>query len=164
MTANQALILTLALASASIVVPVGPLAEIKDLAEVRIGKELRTGAASQNGEEVVVGTALMLIGENSRRVAAAVDRKLAEINTSAGRNKRRFALIFAFATLYLIAEVVGGLLTRSLALLADAGHMLTDVAGLGLAPFAIRFADTILRYSDLRLRGLLPTKRVETLS
>jgi Cu/Ag efflux pump CusA len=54
MTANQALILTLALASASIVVPVGPLAEIKDLAEVRIGKELRTGTASQNGEEVVV--------------------------------------------------------------------------------------------------------------
>jgi cobalt-zinc-cadmium resistance protein CzcA len=55
---------------------------IQDLAEVRIGKELRTGAASENGEEVVIGTALMLIGENSRRVAAAVDRKLAEINTS----------------------------------------------------------------------------------
>jgi heavy metal efflux system protein len=55
---------------------------IQDLAEVRIGKELRTGAASENGEEVVVGTAFMLIGENSRRVAAAVDRKLAEINKS----------------------------------------------------------------------------------
>lgn len=42
--------------------------------------------------------------------------------------------------LYLIAEVIGGILTNSLALLADAGHMLTDVAGLGLALFAIWFA------------------------
>ncbi|MBM3617942.1 MAG: CusA/CzcA family heavy metal efflux RND transporter, partial [Alphaproteobacteria bacterium] len=40
----------------------------------------RTGAASENGEEVVVGTAMMLIGENSRTVAAAVDAKLTEIN------------------------------------------------------------------------------------
>jgi cobalt-zinc-cadmium efflux system protein len=38
-------------------------------------------------------------------------------------------------------EVIGGLLTRSLALLADAGHMLTDVAGLGLALLAIWFAE-----------------------
>ena len=40
-----------------------------------IGRELRTGSASENGEEVVVGTALMLIGANSRTVAAAVDAK-----------------------------------------------------------------------------------------
>lgn len=53
---------------------------LKDVARVGIGKELRTGSASQNGEEVVVGTALMLIGENSRTVSEAVDRKLAEIN------------------------------------------------------------------------------------
>jgi len=62
-------------------------------------------------------------------------------HTPAGRNKRRLALVFGFTLLYLIAEVIGGLLTRSLALLADAGHMLTDVAGLGLALFAIRFAE-----------------------
>ena len=61
--------------------------------------------------------------------------------TAAGRNKGRLALVFGFTTLYLIVEVVGGLLTRSLALLADAGHMLTDVAGLGLALLAIRFAE-----------------------
>src|SRR5262249_38583245 len=42
--------------------------------------ELRTGSASENGEEVVVGTALMLIGANSRTVAAAVDARMAEIN------------------------------------------------------------------------------------
>jgi cobalt-zinc-cadmium efflux system protein len=41
----------------------------------------------------------------------------------------------------MIAEVVGGLLTHSLALLADAGHMLTDVAGIGLALLAIQFAE-----------------------
>jgi len=43
---------------------------------VRIGRELRTGSASENGAEVVVGTAIMRIGENSRTVAAAVDAKL----------------------------------------------------------------------------------------
>lgn len=46
---------------------------------VRIGPELRTGSASENGEEVVVGTAIMRIGENSRTVAAAVDERLAQI-------------------------------------------------------------------------------------
>lgn len=53
---------------------------IRDVADVIIGKELRTGAATQNGGEVVLGTALMLIGSNSRTVSQAVDDKLAEIN------------------------------------------------------------------------------------
>ena len=44
-----------------------------------IGRELRTGSASQNGQEVVVGTALMLIGANSRTVSAAVDAKMQDI-------------------------------------------------------------------------------------
>jgi cobalt-zinc-cadmium resistance protein CzcA len=52
---------------------------VKDLAEVAIGRELRTGAASVNGEEAVIGTALMRIGENSRTVATAVGAKLALI-------------------------------------------------------------------------------------
>jgi cobalt-zinc-cadmium resistance protein CzcA len=47
-----------------------------------IGRELRTGSASENGAEVVVGTALMLIGANSRTVAAAVDAKLQAIAKS----------------------------------------------------------------------------------
>jgi cobalt-zinc-cadmium efflux system protein len=62
-------------------------------------------------------------------------------HTPAGKNKRRFTIVFGLTTLYLVAEVIGGLLTRSLALLADAGHMLTDVAGLGLALLAIWFAE-----------------------
>ena len=62
-------------------------------------------------------------------------------HTAAGANKRNLAIVFGLTTFYLIAEVVGGFLTHSLALLADAGHMLTDVAGLGLALLAIRFAE-----------------------
>lgn len=53
---------------------------IKDVADILIGKELRTGAATRNGEEVVLGTAHMLIGENSRTVAYAVSNRLMEVN------------------------------------------------------------------------------------
>ena len=49
---------------------------------VCVGRELRTGSASENGEDVVVGTAVMLIGANSRTVAAAVDAKMSEIQRS----------------------------------------------------------------------------------
>ncbi|MBW7911280.1 MAG: CusA/CzcA family heavy metal efflux RND transporter [Alphaproteobacteria bacterium] len=55
---------------------------MKEIADIGIGRELRTGSASENGQEVVVGTALMLIGENSRTVSAAVDVKLAEVRKS----------------------------------------------------------------------------------
>ncbi|MCC6917185.1 CusA/CzcA family heavy metal efflux RND transporter [Nitrosomonas sp.] len=55
---------------------------IKDVADILIGKELRTGAATRNGEEVVLGTAHMLVGENSRIVAHAVAEKLAEVSRS----------------------------------------------------------------------------------
>jgi cobalt-zinc-cadmium resistance protein CzcA len=55
---------------------------IGDVAGVGFGHELRTGAATQDGEEVVLGTAMMLMGENSRVVAKAVAAKLEEINRS----------------------------------------------------------------------------------
>ena len=48
---------------------------IGDVAEVREGKELRTGAATLNGDETVLGTAMLLIGENSRTVAQRVGCK-----------------------------------------------------------------------------------------
>ena len=60
--------------------PQGIPVRISDVADVTLGKELRTGAATQNGEEVVLGTVFMLIGENSRTVAQAVDKKMQEIN------------------------------------------------------------------------------------
>ena len=55
---------------------------ISDVADVGLGKELRTGAATQNGEEVVLGTVMMLTGENSRAVSLRVSEKLAEIQKS----------------------------------------------------------------------------------
>ncbi|MGZ0019109.1 efflux RND transporter permease subunit [Nitrosomonas sp. wSCUT-2] len=55
---------------------------VKNVADVLIGKELRTGAATQNGHEVVLGTAFMLMGENSRVVSQAAAEKLIEINRS----------------------------------------------------------------------------------
>lgn len=60
---------------------------------------------------------------------------------SAGaRNVRRLTITLVLAATYMVAEVVGGLWANSLALLADAGHMLSDVAALGLSLFAIRIA------------------------
>ncbi|MYZ42534.1 CusA/CzcA family heavy metal efflux RND transporter [Schauerella aestuarii] len=55
---------------------------VRDIAEVALGRELRTGAATENGREVVLGTVFMLIGENSRSVSQAVATKMAEINRS----------------------------------------------------------------------------------
>ncbi len=55
---------------------------VRDVAEVSLGHELRNGAATQDGREVVLGTAFMLIGENSREVAKAVEQKLVEIQPS----------------------------------------------------------------------------------
>ena len=55
---------------------------IKDVATVGLGKELRSGAATQNGREVVMSTVFMLIGENSRTVANDVAIKLDEIKSS----------------------------------------------------------------------------------
>ncbi len=53
---------------------------VRDVAEVGLGRELRTGAATDNGREVVLGTVFMLMGENSRTVAQAVARKMEQIN------------------------------------------------------------------------------------
>jgi len=53
---------------------------VNDVAEVGIGKELRTGAATRDDAETVLGTAMMLIGENSRTVSQRVAARLAQIN------------------------------------------------------------------------------------
>ncbi|MDM8175922.1 cation diffusion facilitator family transporter [Olivibacter sp. 47] len=63
-----------------------------------------------------------------------------ETVSTAFKHKRKLKVVLAFTCSYLIAEVVGGIWTGSLALLADAGHMLTDVGGLALALFAINMA------------------------
>ena len=55
---------------------------VRDVATLAIGGEIRTGSASENGREVVVGTALMLIGSNSRTVSTAVDMRLDQVRRS----------------------------------------------------------------------------------
>jgi cobalt-zinc-cadmium efflux system protein len=56
------------------------------------------------------------------------------------QNVRRLTFALVLAALYMVAEAVGGYVAHSLALLADAGHMLSDVAALGLSLFAMRIA------------------------
>jgi heavy metal efflux system protein len=53
---------------------------VMDIADVFIGHESRSGAATENGQEVVLGTVFMLQGENSRAVSVAVEKKLEQIN------------------------------------------------------------------------------------
>ncbi|WP_321359613.1 CusA/CzcA family heavy metal efflux RND transporter [Pseudomonas extremaustralis] len=55
---------------------------VRNVAQVEIGRELRSGAATENGREVVLGTVFMLIGENSRSVSQAVASRLEQINRS----------------------------------------------------------------------------------
>ena len=58
----------------------GTPVRVRDVAEVEIGRDLRTGAATDNGREVVLGTVFMLVGENSRNVAQAVAKRMQELN------------------------------------------------------------------------------------
>ena len=67
------------LASIAVAERGGTPIRLTDVARVAIGGEPRTGSASQNGEEVVMGTAMMLLGANSRTVSRAVDARLAEV-------------------------------------------------------------------------------------
>jgi cobalt-zinc-cadmium resistance protein CzcA len=53
---------------------------VRDIGTVDLGRELRTGAATANGQEVVLGTVFMLMGENSRTVARAVDLRMKAVN------------------------------------------------------------------------------------
>ncbi len=61
--------------------------------------------------------------------------------TAAGRHRKNLVRALTLTSAFMAVEVVGGLWTGSLALLADAGHMLTDAGGLALALLAIRFSE-----------------------
>ncbi len=76
---------------------------ISDIAHVGIGKELRTGAALYNGEEVVLGTALMLLGENSREVSLRVADQIEKI-------KKGLPKGFKIETLYNRSDLVNATL------------------------------------------------------
>jgi cobalt-zinc-cadmium efflux system protein len=72
-----------------------------------------------------------------RRHAEPEHRPRARLSAS----RRRLAVTLILAGAYMVAEIVGGLLSNSLALLADAGHMFSDAAALGLSLFAVWIAD-----------------------
>ncbi len=63
------------------------------------------------------------------------------IVSTARTRRKKLAIVFGLTTVYMIAEVIGGMATHSLALLADAGHMLTDAGALALALIAIWFSE-----------------------
>jgi cobalt-zinc-cadmium efflux system protein len=62
------------------------------------------------------------------------------IPSAAGRHRKPLSAALALTLTYMTAEIVGGIVTGSLALIADAAHMATDAGGLTLALFAIHFA------------------------
>jgi cobalt-zinc-cadmium efflux system protein len=61
-------------------------------------------------------------------------------HTPAARSRKRLALALVLTAAVMLTELIGGLMSHSLVLLADAGHMLSDAGALGLALFAIWFA------------------------
>lgn len=76
---------------------------VRDVAEVVIGQELRTGAATADGKEVVLGTVFMLMGQNSGVVSEAVDRKMTEINRNLPKGVR---IITVYDRTNLVAKAI----------------------------------------------------------
>lgn len=64
-----------------------------------------------------------------------------------GANKKTLTIAFFIITAYMIVEAVGGILTNSLALLSDAGHMLSDAISLGVGVLAFKFGEKVADYS-----------------
>ncbi len=77
----------------------------------------------------------------------------ARVGTATGDNRRRLVVVLAITVVVMVLQVVGGLLAGSLALLADAGHMLADAAGVGAALVAASLAARPA--TDARTYGLL---------
>lgn len=68
-------------------------------------------------------------------------------NHAHGANKKTLTIAFFIIAVFMILEVVGGLFTNSLALLSDAGHMLSDAISLGVGVLAFKFGEKVASYS-----------------
>ena len=82
----------------------------------------------------------------------------AHVDTETADGRRRVAFAFVLTALFMVAEVIGGIISGSLALIADAAHMMTDAASLALAWlgywFAAKPADETRSYGFGRMRVL----------
>ena len=139
---------------------------VRDVATVEIGRELRTGSASEDGESVVVGTALMLAGANSRTVAEAVGERIEEINralpadviakpvidrsklvnatiTTVGKNLAEGALLVIAVLFFLLGNIRAAIITALVIplsmLLAATGMVQAGVSGNLMSLGAIDF-------------------------
>jgi len=79
-------------------------------------------------------------GEHESTLGSNADAPHSHSHGRGARGRRRLSIVLALTAVYMVAEAVGGWMTGSLALLADAGHMLTDVAALALALIAMWFS------------------------
>ena len=124
---------------------------VRDVATVRLGGDLRTGAASMNGHEVVVGTALMLIGENSRVVAKAVDERLTTVKKSLPPGVRietvldRSALVGATIGTVQKNLIEGALLTAA-ALFLFLGNIRASIIAVLVIPFSFLMMATGMNF------------------
>lgn len=79
--------------------------------------------------------------DSSAGHAHGTDSQGSHAHGGRGANRKRLAVTLALVSAYMVAEVIGGLITNSLALLADAGHMLSDAGALALSLFAMWIAE-----------------------
>jgi heavy metal efflux system protein len=120
---------------------------IRDVAQVIIGKELRTGAGTHNGEEVVIGTAMMLLGANSRTVSEGVHARMEEISKTLPENIKVKTLYnrtyLVDATLHTIEKnLVEGAIFVVVILLLLLGNLRAAVIVAFAIPLSMLFAVT----------------------
>jgi heavy metal efflux system protein len=120
---------------------------IRDVAQVIIGKELRTGAGTHNGEEVVIGTAMMLLGANSRTVSEGVHARMEEISKTLPENIKIKTLYnrtyLVDATLHTIEKnLVEGAIFVVVILLLLLGNLRAAVIVAFAIPLSMLFAVT----------------------
>lgn len=123
---------------------------IGDVATVGLGKELRTGAATYNGREAVLGTAMMLLGENSRTVAVRVDDKIKEIRKVLPANIELYTVYdrseLVNATLGTVEHnLLMGASLVVIVLLLLLGNIRAAVITALTIPFALLFTFTVMR-------------------
>ena len=81
-----------------------------------------------------------------------MDNQHSAANNSMAKGSQRLKVVLVIVLAIMVAEVIGGLLSNSLALLGDAGHMLVDALALGMSLFAIRMAKRLIACAPYAVR------------